>query len=231
MAGLPLVENPIKKTPDHISWFGREIRGLRHLLSYIDPTGVEVRIHRDDWQIIVGESPKDMEIWGQPVRFDDINPELEDGFLARVRAGCHTPPQWNGTDHKFTEVPWLGRLVFLHVNTRGEFTTAYFEVRTWENVDLVPRVTEGEIMCWCALNNQRLERWSDFELEIFKDVPHSPAMFIEHETPGFVSARLETVPWGLERMGETPIPREFWRSLKKLEEGDEESVFNKNNLR
>ena len=231
MAGMQLVENPIKKTPDHRNWFGREIRGLRHLLKYTNQIGEEVMIHRENWQIIVGEDPTNMKVWGQPVRFANIDPEFEDGFLGRIKAGHHTPPQWNGTDHRFTEVLWLGRAVFLHIDNRGVFSQSYFEVRQWEDAPLVPRVTGGEVMCWYALRDQRWRPRTELELTIFRDVECSPAMFVEHETPGFPSAKLVTIPWGTERMGEAPVPRIFWQTLGLLEEGNEETVFNKNNLR
>ena len=165
----------------------------------VSAKGHEADIEYDEWEEVVpGVRCK---TW----KFKDVNAELKDGALIEIQPGVRTPVQYVETDEAvFNEVPQKGELIFVSVNPKGELS-AYRIKSSEDSSSYMMEVKKGWVMCWYACKDQ------------------SPCEVLEYEEPGFSQIKLPTVDTGVNKIGDTPIPDEFWKLIEQLERGEEDN--------
>lgn len=144
----------------------------------------------DDWQK-ANESTQ-FRTWAM----EGIPDEGMDGALIEIQPGGRTPVQFVRSETTFWEVPYSGKLTLLLVSPKGELEMHHFDSNQ-EEASYMYVAQQGWTMCWLAHRHQ-----------------DSPTHIIECEIPGFKSADLPTVPFGVNEFDGNPLPREFWAVIQ-----------------
>ncbi len=106
------------------------------------------------------------------------------------------------SDHVFTENFQHGKYLIFHITPEG--LSVYKFDSGIEEVSFSLDVHQGDVMCLYALKENQ-----------------NPCEVIECEQPGFISAKLNTVPYGTYDIGNTKIPDEFWQAITMLDQKEE----------
>ncbi len=177
-------------------------------IDFEKPDGSEISGEEFSGKIVASEWTTLPDVEGvrfKAWKYENVSDEIVDGALVEVMPGQRTPVQYVETDHVFDENIQRGKFLLLHLTKEG--FSAYKYDSSIEEVSFSLQIHQGEVMCLYVLKENA-----------------EPGEIIECEQPGFSLANLVTVEQDTKQIGDLIIPDEFWQTIKKLDNGDENDL-------